>query len=78
MNPRNIVTKSPTVEYQDKRYIINRLVRDVEEEDPEYWKSIIPHDIVLKKDGMLWFLYEITEVFPIDIKHGKEEETKDT
>jgi len=78
MNPRNIVTRSPTVEYQDKRYTINRLIKVVEEEDPEYWKSIIPHDIVLKKDGMLWFLYEITEVFPIDIKHDKEEETKDT
>jgi hypothetical protein len=77
MNPRNIVTRSPTVEYQDKRYTINRLIKVVEEEDPEYWKSIIPHDIVLKKDGMLWFLYEITEVFPIDIKHDKEE-TKDT
>jgi hypothetical protein len=78
MNPRNIVTRSPTVEYQDKRYTINRLIKVVEEEDPEYWKSIIPHDIVLKKDGMLWFLYEITEVFPIDTKHDKEEETKDT
>ena len=78
MNPPNIVTTLPTVEYQDKRYTINRLVRDVEEENPEYWKSIIPHDIVLKKDGMLWFLYEITEVFPIDIKHGKEEKPKDT
>ncbi len=41
MNPRNIVTRSPTVEYQDKRYTINRLIKVVEEEDPEYWKSII-------------------------------------
>jgi|TARA_R110000751_G_scaffold37524_1_gene90897 hypothetical protein len=78
MNPPNIVTKLQTVEYQDKRYTINRLVRDVEEENPDYWKSIIPHDIVLKKDGMLWFLYEITEVFPIDIIHDKKEEPKDT
>lgn len=78
MNPPNIVTKLQTVEYQDKRYTINRLVRDVEEENPDYWKSIVPHDIVLKKDGMLWFLYEITEVFPIDIIHDKKEEPKDT
>jgi len=34
MNPRNIVTRSPTVEYQDKRYTINRLIKVVEEEDP--------------------------------------------
>ena len=75
MRPANSMYIPPTVEYQDKRYTINRLIREIPEEDPEYWKSIIPHDIVLKKDGLLWFLQEITEVFPIDIQHGKEETT---
>tara|TARA_Y100000034_G_scaffold91379_1_gene110246 strand:- start:407 stop:643 length:237 start_codon:yes stop_codon:yes gene_type:complete len=78
MRPANSIYIPSTVEYHDKRYTIKRLIKEIPEENPDYWKSIIPHDIVLRKDGLLWFLIEITEVFPIDIKYGKEEETKDT
>ncbi len=78
MRPANSMYIPPTVEYQDKRYTINRLIREIPEENPDYWKSFIPHDIVLRKDGFLWFLQEITEVFPIDINYGKEKETTNT
>ena len=53
---------SPTVEFQDKRFNIKRLVREDPNENIEYWKSLIDHDIVLRKDGFLWFLIEISEV----------------
>ena len=37
--------------YKDKRYKVKRLVKEDPEEDIDYWKSIIPHDIVLKKNN---------------------------
>ena len=74
MGPTNSMYITPNVEYQDKLYKIKRLVKFNPDENIEYWKSIVPHDIVLKKDGKLWFLDEITEVFPIDIKDGEKGE----
>ena len=62
MRPANSMYISPTIEYQDKRFNIRRLVRENSEENIEYWKSLINHDLVLKKDGYLWFLIEISEV----------------
>ena len=53
---------SPTVEFQNKRFNIKRLVREDPNENIEYWKSIITHDVVLRKDGYLWFLIEISDV----------------
>jgi len=53
---------SPTIEYQNKRFNIRRLVRENPEENIEYWKSLIAHDLVLRKDGYLWFLIEISDV----------------
>jgi hypothetical protein len=52
---------SPTIEYQNKRFNIRRLVRENPEENIEYWKSLIAHDLVLRKDGYLWFLIEISD-----------------
>ena len=57
---------SPTVEFQDKRFNIKRLVREDPNENIEYWKNIIEHDVVLRKDGYLWFLIEITEIEILD------------
>ena len=31
-------------------------------ENIEYWKNIIDHDVVLRKDNYLWFLTEILDV----------------
>ena len=59
--------------YKDKRYKVKRLVKEDPEEDIEYWKSLIPHDIVLKKDGKLWFLTEMTDAIIIEeINNGSE------
>ena len=59
--------------YKDKRYKVKRLVKEDPEEDIDYWKSLIPHDIVLKKDGKLWFLTEITDAIIIEeINNGSE------
>ncbi len=62
MRPTNSMYISPTVEFQDKRFNIKRLVREDPNENIEYWKSIITHDVVLRKDGYLWFLIEISDV----------------
>ena len=61
MRPTNSMYISPTVEFQDKRFNIKRLVREDPNENIEYWKSIITHDVVLRKDGYLWFLIEISD-----------------
>ena len=61
MRPTNSLYIQPTIEYQDKRFNIRRLVREVPDENIEYWKSIINHDVVLRKDGYLWFLIEISD-----------------
>ena len=59
--------------YKDKRYKVKRLVKEDPEENIEYWKSLIPHDIVLKKDGKLWFLTEMTDAIIIEeINNGSE------
>ena len=52
--------------YKDKRYKVKRLVKEDPEEDIDYWKSLIPHDIVLKKDRKLWFLTEMTDAIIIE------------
>ena len=50
------------IDHNDKRYIIKRVVRMYNEENLDYFKSKIPHDIVLKKLGKYYFLDEIIEV----------------
>ena len=61
MRPTNSLYIPPTIEYQDRRFNIRRLVRENPEENIEYWKHIIEHDVVLRKDGYLWFLIEILD-----------------
>jgi len=51
----------PTIEYQNKRFNIRRLVREDPNENIDFWKDIIAHDVVLRKDGYLWFLIEISD-----------------
>ena len=59
--------------YKDKRYKVKRLVKEDPEENIDYWKSLIPHDIVLKKDRKLWFLTEMTDAIIIEeINNGSE------
>ena len=59
--------------YKEKRYKVKRLVKEDPEENIDYWKSLIPHDIVLKKDGKLWFLIEMTDAIIIkEINNGSE------
>jgi hypothetical protein len=61
MRPTNSLYIPPTIEYQDRRFNIRRLVRENPDENIEYWKHIIEHDVVLRKDGYLWFLIEISD-----------------
>ena len=61
MRPTNSLYIPPTIEYQNKRYNIRRLVRENPDENIEFWKNLIEHDVVLRKDGYLWFLIEISD-----------------
>tara|TARA_R110000782_G_scaffold21344_2_gene57455 strand:+ start:2212 stop:2415 length:204 start_codon:yes stop_codon:yes gene_type:complete len=62
MRPTPSMYILPTVEYQNKRFNIKRLVREDPNENIEFWKSIIEHDVVLRKDNYLWFLTEIIDI----------------
>ena len=62
MRPTNSLYIPTTVNYKNGRYDIKRLVRDDPQENIEYWKQIIDHDIVLRKDGYLWFLVEVIDI----------------
>ncbi len=61
MRPTNSLYIPPTIEYQNKRFNVRRLVKEDPDENIEFWKSLIEHDIVLRKDGYLWFLIEISD-----------------
>jgi hypothetical protein len=62
MRPTNSLYITPNVDHNDKLYNIIRLVKYIPEENINFWKSIIKHDLVLKKDGFLWFLDEIIDI----------------
>jgi hypothetical protein len=62
MRPTTSLYITPNVDYKDKLYKIKRLVRYNPDENINFWKSIIEHDLILKKDGFLWFLDEIIDV----------------
>ena len=50
------------INYKDNRYTIQRKIKVEPNENLDFWKSIISHDLVLKQNGIYWFLNEITEV----------------
>ena len=62
MRPTNSLCFLPTIEFQRKRFNVRRLAKEDPNENIEYWKNIIQHDTVLRKDGYLCFLVEITAV----------------
>ena len=61
MRPTNSLCFLPTIEFQNKRFNVRRLVKEDPDENIEFWKSLIDDDIVLRKDGYLWFLIEISD-----------------
>tara|TARA_R110002012_G_scaffold52060_1_gene133915 strand:+ start:3077 stop:3280 length:204 start_codon:yes stop_codon:yes gene_type:complete len=61
MRPTTSLYITPNVDYKDKLYKVKRLVKYNPDENVEFWKSIIYHDLILKKDGFYWFLIEISD-----------------
>ena len=59
----NVSLEVSNYEYQGKRFNVRRVLKEDPNENIEYWKSLIDHDIVLRKDGFLWFLIEISNIF---------------
>jgi len=61
------------ISYKDNRYIVKRIIKNEPEENLDFWKSIIQHDLALKKDNEFWFLNEIIEVDILkETKNGSE------
>ena len=54
--------KKDLLHFNDKLYIIKKLIR--EEHDPviEVWKERLRADLILKKDGLLYFLEEVVDL----------------
>jgi len=44
------------INFQDKLYIIKRLLKEEDKPIIDVWKEHLRADIVLRKDGMLYFL----------------------
>jgi len=61
MRPTTSLYITPNVDYKDTLYKVKRLVKYNPDENVEFWKSIIYHDLILKKDGFYWFLIEISD-----------------
>ncbi len=61
MRPTTSLYIKPNVDYKDKLYKVKRLVKYNPDENVEFWKSIIYHDLILKKDRFYWFLIEISD-----------------
>ena len=61
------------INYKDNRYIVKRKIKEKPEENLDFWKSMIPHDIVIKGNGFYLFLEEITEIDILEeINNGSE------
>ncbi len=55
------------IEFNDKIYIIQRTIKESNNPNIEKWRDYLNTDIVLKKNGILYFLEEIkeAEIVPI-------------
>ena len=61
------------ISYKDNRYIVKRIIKNEPEDHLDFWKSIIQHDLALKKNSEFWFLNEIIEVDILkETKNGSE------
>ena len=61
------------ISYKDNRYIIKRIIKNEPEDHLDFWKAVVIHDLVLKKNDEFWFLQEITEVNILkETKNGSE------
>ncbi len=50
------------INYKDNKYIVKRIIKHEPDENLDFWKSIIPNDLTLKRNDEYWFLNEITEI----------------
>ena len=53
--------------FEDKLYIVKRTIYESHKPNVSLWKNHLRADKVLRKDGILYFLIEITEVDYEDI-----------
>lgn len=55
------------INFQDTLYIIKRVLKEtnIKEEFVQEYKEFIGTDMVLKKDGMYYFVIKIEEIQPI-------------
>lgn len=62
-----------TVEYKDKLYKVQRLIKEDHKPNIDVWKEHLMSDLVLKKEGTFYFLELIADVeYIIDAEEIKE------
>lgn len=66
-----------TIEYKDKLYKIQRLIKESHNPVIDTWKEHLGSDLVLKKEGVYYFLETIAEVQHIDDAEEIKELPKD-
>lgn len=60
--------KNQFLNFQDKLYIIKRILKEEYNPNVEVWKEHLGADLVLRKEGLLYFVEEVPdlEILPND------------
>lgn len=54
--------KKDLLQFNGKLYIIKKLIREEDNPIIEVWKERLRADLILKKDGILYFLEEVVDL----------------
>lgn len=66
--------KSEFLKFQDKLFVVKRLLREDLNPNVDAWKEHLQADTVLKKDGVLYFLESVPDLEIIkEFKHNEYE-----
>jgi hypothetical protein len=50
------------LKYQDKLYIVKRILKEDHKPKVEAWKELLGVDLVLRKEGLLYFVEEVQDL----------------
>jgi hypothetical protein len=60
-----MITKKEFISFQDSLYLIRKVIKEEHGPVIDTWKEHLRADIVLRKDGLLFFLERVLDVEPI-------------
>jgi hypothetical protein len=50
------------LKYQDKLYVVKRVLKEDHNPKVEAWKELLGVDLVLRKEGLLYFIEEVPDL----------------